>query len=267
MIEDMRMFCGLIRIMAVAACTTTGAALADSVPPKTVDDSAAATYAQRLDTLFNARDWNGIGAAIVHPANAAEVYGGMHWLEDKVDAGKGGMFLPMLLSTVLWSIGNAERLPAADVDNIHTDLRVTAGMMTLYTYEMTLIDGAMCQDETAPGHRIEQVLAGHAATLAYLRTRPTSVKAMAINAALGQEQFTAALRSPDPMLCSWGMDELRAAIAAGGVQQAPSGSPGQKILVDPPSGWKPQFLSADVYVSKQKKLRTEMPALLARLVQ
>ena len=248
-----------IAVLVLAFLATASAAFADPPP-----DSVA--FRARLDGLLAAQDWPGIGAATSHPSDDSELFTAIHWLQEKVNAGQGGMFLPMLYAADMWGLGNPP-FSNGQTDQALEKLRLEAGIMTLYTYELILIDGAMCEDKTAAGHRADQVLMGHAATLRYFRARPPEVKKSAIQIALALEQRTAPLRGPDPELCSWGMEEMMAGMQAGGAHKLPPqpGQYGQTMGIDAPPGWKPKFLSADVYGPAQAKIRATMPDLLARL--
>jgi hypothetical protein len=259
MVEGALMRC--VAVLVLAFLATASATFADPPP-----DSP--TYRARLDGLLAAQDWSGMGAAISGPSDNFELITGLHWLEAKVDAGQGGMFLPMLFAANLWGMGNPP-FSAGQTDEAVAKLRLEAGMMTLYTYELTMIDGTMCEDGTAAGHRTDQVLRGHAATLAYLRARPPEAKKTAIQLALALEQRTAALRGPDAELCSGGMEQMMAGMRAGTVHKLPPqpGQYGQAIGVGAPPGWKPKFLSPDIYKPAQEKMRAAMPDMLARLVQ
>ena len=255
------MHCVMALAMVLGFLALAPAAFAD--PP-----ADSATYRAKLDGFLAAQDWDGIGVAISHPADNSELLTGLHWLEAKTNAGQGGMFLPTLFAANLWSVGNFPP-SAGQTNETGAKLRLEAGIMTLYTYELIVIDGERCEDRSAAGHREEQVLGGHAATLAYLRALPPEVKKAAIQRALALEQRTAPLRGPDTQLCSWGAEEMIAAARTGVTHPMPPqpGQYGQTVGVVAPPGWKPKFLSPEVYGPAQTKMRAAMPEMLARLAQ
>ena len=113
------------------------------------DTSAAATAASPtdgdLDTLLEARDWNRLGAALL-PHDLASMRRVLDWLHVKLDNGAGFMVAYAYMRN-LWVTGNALKDP-----------RVTAAMIALYAYELILIDGAKCDDRTAPRNRAHQLL-------------------------------------------------------------------------------------------------------------
>jgi hypothetical protein len=100
-----------------------------------------------LDALLAARKWNDLGAALSNPGSAASFSKNMEWLHTRLDAG-GGLMLGLLYARDLWAAGKS--LNVADPAK---DVRMTAGMITLYTYEIIVIDGTKCEDKSAPGHR------------------------------------------------------------------------------------------------------------------
>ena len=141
-----------------------------------------------LDALCAARKWNDLGDALSHPDSAASFSKGMDWLHTRLDAG-GGLMLGLLYARDLWLIGKSQNIadPAKD-------MRVTAGMISLYTYEIIVIDGAKCEDKSAPGHRLEQLLGARRETVAYLKQQRPEWKTYVVNIAIAFEKKTANLR-------------------------------------------------------------------------
>jgi hypothetical protein len=80
-----------------------------------------------LDALWNARKWDDLAAALANPDSPQSVARGMNWLHSRLDEG-GGLLLGMFYARDLWLVGTSQNI--ADPDR---DLRVTAGMITLYT--------------------------------------------------------------------------------------------------------------------------------------
>src|SRR5579883_2282352 len=142
---------------------------------------------EQLDALVTTHDWNGLGAALSRPGSQEGLGRSMNWLRTRIDAG-GGFFLGILYARNLWVLGDQYK-----IDDLSKDLRLTAGMMTLYTYQLIVIDGAKCEDVSAPGHRVEQLFSARAATLAYLKTKPADVKEKIVDLAIALEKKTAPL--------------------------------------------------------------------------
>jgi hypothetical protein len=90
-------------------------------------------------------------------------------------------------------------------------LRIAAGMLALYTYELILIDGATCEDQTAPAHRVEQLLKIGGPALAYLKAQSHEIKAQVIDNAIALEKQTALLRKEDDLLCRDGLEQMKRA--------------------------------------------------------
>jgi hypothetical protein len=88
---------------------------------------------------------------------------------------------------------------------------------------------------------------------------------------LGFEKATSALRRNDDVLCSGGLDQMSAGLAANGtkpmteVQSAP-GIIGRTVLVPTAPGYKAQFVTEAVWRPKQDALRVTMPATLTKLL-
>jgi len=153
------------------------------------------------------------------------------------------------------------------VANPEEDSRTTAGMMVLYAYELILIDGAKCADPSAQSERIEQLFKIQAPVLSYLRAQPAELKAKIVDIAIALEKKTAALRNDD-VICRAGLEQMRAGIERGTqheIQPAP-GQFGKTVAVEPPPDWAPRLLSPELYQSKQDKARSEMRAMLSKLV-
>ena len=99
----------------------------------------------------------------------------VNWLKAKIEAGGG--FLPVIFyARDLWGAGQSN--PVADPDK---DPRVTAGFMILYAYALILVDGMKCADNSAPGHRLDQVFEIDAPILKFIWAKPQKLKEKIIN--------------------------------------------------------------------------------------
>ena len=216
-------------------------------------------YEQRLDDLLAARDWNALGREL---STGKTTPRDMDWLHSRVDAG-GGLMLTILYARDLWVVGKQQGV--GDVDK---DLRITAGLISLYALEQISIDGVKCADVSAPGRRVDQVLAARRETLAFLSAEPPEVKTNIIDLALALEAHTAPLRPDDDLICRDGLEQMRASLATGRQRELPA-APGQNktVVVTPPPGWKPSFRTVDVYRPLQEKARAGMREILVRLLQ
>jgi hypothetical protein len=102
-----------------------------------------------LDAMLAARKWNDLGAALSRARSGEPVLRMMNWLQSRIDTG-GGFLVGFLFAKDLWELGNARKNDDPNADN-----RITAGLITLYVYELIAIDGAKCGDKTAPDHRLQ----------------------------------------------------------------------------------------------------------------
>jgi hypothetical protein len=130
------------RFRGFAFCTFAVAALVTSVlwPAFARDRPQAPTSTlpsdSALDALLATRDWHGLATALSQPPDAASLPRALNWLQAKVNDGAGFM-IALAYTRDLWMAGNA-----MNVSDPLKDLRVTAGMMALYAYELVVIDGA-----------------------------------------------------------------------------------------------------------------------------
>ncbi len=216
-----------------------------------------------LDGLWAARKWNDLGAAVTNLDSPAAFSKSMDWLHTRLDAG-GGLMIGILYARDLWIAGNNQNVVDPD-----KDLRLTAGMIALYTYEIIVIDGAKCEDKTAPGNRLEQLLRARRETVAYLKQQSPEVKAKVVNIAIAFESKTAKLRKQDDLICRGGMEEHRVAMERGTQTEVPNtnGHLGRTIDLRPPADWEPAFVASAVYQPLQDKARADMRATLLQVIE
>jgi hypothetical protein len=218
---------------------------------------------EQLDALLAARNWDGLVTAFEGVRSDGSLVRALDWLDARINSG-GGSLLGFLYSRFLWDIGSVQ-----NVNDPDKDPRFRAGLMVLYTLQLIIIDGTKCADQSAPGHRIDQLLADYGPVIAYLKTKPTKFKAKVIDAAIALEKRTASLRKDDDMLCRGGLEEMMAGIEAGETKDAPtpSGQVGKTIVVDPPPGYAPKFVAPETYKPMQEKARSEIRSDLLKMLQ
>jgi hypothetical protein len=224
--------------------------------------SSALPSDKALDAMVAARDWNGLGAALSQASDQASLTRALDWLQAKVTAG-GGFMIAVMYARELWTIGEAMKL-----DDPGRDLRVTAGMMMLYAVELIAIDGAKCEDESAPGHRLDQISEMDAAIFKFLRTQSADIKSKVVDTALALEQRTAPLRRDDDVICRGGLAEMQAGLEHGTQKEVPdaSGHYGKDVEVAAPPGWAPKFVPPSTYRPLQEAARASMRENLFSLV-
>ena len=141
---------------------------------------------EQLDALVAAKKWNELAEALAEVTNAEQFARKLDWLKAKVDAG-GGLPLVLAYTQSLWDAGqsNPSANPSADPDK---DLRATAAFMLLYTYALIAVDGVKCEDQSAAGHRLDQVLEMDVPILKFLKARPRKLKDKLIAGAINYEK-------------------------------------------------------------------------------
>jgi hypothetical protein len=245
----------LATFSAFVLCSTATAQTQSAIAPSLPSDA-------ELDTLLSARNWEGLGAALSRSGPTSEFARKLNWLKTRMDNG-GGFFLALHFARNFWVTGNTLK-----IDDPAKDPRVTAGLYSLYAFELIVIDGARCEDRSAPDNRISQLLSGQAATLAFLKQQQPDLKVKTVDIAIALERKTAPLRKEDDLVCRNGMEEMRASLEKGTEQEVPNrtGHFGKTIAVTPPPNWAPRFVSPEIYRPMQEKARASMRENLLRLV-
>jgi len=225
--------------------------------------SAGLPSDQDLDALLLAKKWNDLASALSRAKSPESVARKLDWLQSRLEVG-GGSLLGFIYSKDLWDIGEAQK-----VDDPNKDLRITAGLITLYTYELIALDGAKCADHSAPSHRVDQLLMNNAPVLAYLKAQPQELKNKVVDLAIAMEKKTAPLRKLDDLLCRSGLEEMQAGIAAGKTREVPTppGQVGKTVEVEAPADFAPRYLTPQSYLPDQEKARANMKATLLKLIQ
>lgn len=252
-----RLFCIAV-LLAITGLASVRPATAQRQPQA----AAVLPSNEELDALLAARKWDELGAALSGATGGEPFARMMDWLQAKINVG-GGFFLVFRYANDLWNAGNA-----AKVQDPNKDMRMTAAFMTLYAYELVVIDGAKCADGSAAGPRLDQLLMYDAPILKYLATKPAKLKTKTVDLAVAFEKHTAPLRKDDDVLCRGGLGELMAGFEGGTTTEAPPqpGQPGQSFEVTAPPGYAPQFVTPQEYMPLQKKARLELRAELLGMV-
>jgi len=254
-----------ILIAAVALLfVTSPQADAREIPAKSETRSEAASLPsdEQLDALLAARNWEGLVTAFESVRSDESSVRALDWLDARINSG-GGSLLGFLYSRALWDIGSAQ-----NVNDPDKDLRFRAGLMVLYTLQLIIIDGTKCADQSAPGHRLDQLMAGYSTVLQYLKTKNAKFKAKVIDA-IALEKRTAALRKDDDWLCQGGLEEMMAGIEAGRTKQVPTPPDqiGTTVVVEPPPDYVPKFVAPEKYKPLQEKARSEIRSGLLKMLQ
>jgi hypothetical protein len=194
----------------------------------------------------------------------------MNWEQVRAFEG-GGFYVSYIYMSDLW--GMASGLPGGtpeQTDEI-TQLKQSAVLVGLFAYELVVLDGTKCSDGTAVGHRMDQLMANPA--WSYVEQIPEDLRRKMIEGVIRLESFSAAKRANDNVLCTGGMVQMIAGLAA----QAASGKAPQEVPNAPGMIGKtyavPSMPVANLYVDqsvwqpKQDQLRASMPERLASLMK
>jgi hypothetical protein len=251
-----------VAVVCLLAYTAPGRLIAAPTQPPAAS-SADLPSDQDLDALLLAKKWNELGTALSRAKSPESVGRKLDWLQSRLDVG-GGSLLGFIYAKDLWDIGEAQK-----VKDPNQDLRLTAGLITLYTYELIAIDGAKCADHSAPSHRVDQLVMNNAPALAYLKAQPQELKDKIVNLAIAMEKKTASLRKLDDLLCRSGLEEMQAGLAAGKTREVPTppGQVGKSVEVEAPADFAPRLLTPQSYQPDQERARANMKATLLKLIQ
>jgi protein TonB len=214
-----------------------------------------------LDALVAAQNWGGLSTALSQAKDGEPFMRKLEWLRSRLPAG-GPSLLGFDAVRATWRVGINVKEPDPNKDS-----RLTAGMLTLYTFELIQIDGAKCEDQSAPAHRAEQLMKIGGPALTYLRAQSDEVIAVIVDNAITLEKKTAPLRKEDDMLCRDGMAQMKAGLEKGKQHEipTPSGQSGKTIAVEAPPDWVPAFLPPEKYKPAQDKARGDMKSTLLQL--
>lgn len=211
-----------------------------------------------LDEMVAKEDWAGLNKRL----QAALTVQDLDWEKDKVVNG-GNVLLGMHYVNTLWRISGA-------VKPIDRDpLRQSAVAFALYDLAVAMVDGARCEDATAPSHRLEQFAALWAEVLKYGRSMPDNAKNAARTVSVKLEWATAPVRANDPVLCAGGLAQMQAGIAAGTAKEVPTppGGLGKTYEVARPADFQTRYLPEDQWKPEAEKRRAALPAMIDKLLE
>lgn len=136
----------LFTVAAIAGTTCLllrSTATAQAEPPA----AAAVPSDTELDAMLAARNWAGL-AAVLWPLRVDTAARLQNWLHTRITQTGGALLLDLVYIRNLWLAGHAKK-----IDDPVKDPLVNAGAMALYTYAIIIIDGAKCEDVSAPESR------------------------------------------------------------------------------------------------------------------
>ncbi len=225
----------------------------------------------QLDAALAAKDYARVNRIHGEIRSGDELLLLMNWEQVRIFNGEGGFYLSQLYMHDLWAMASA--LEAAHRPEA-ADMKQTAVLIGLYSYELVVLDGTKCTDSTAVGHRMDQLTGGNAEAWAYIPQIPEDMRAKMVWAALQIESHTASVRKNDDVLCQGGLTQMIAGLGeAARTGQAPREVPnqpgmvGRSYAVAPPKDFQIGYASPDVWRPAQAKLRESMPARLSGIMK
>jgi hypothetical protein len=252
-------------LLCLVFCPTT---LLAQVPSPAAPPVAAApakpalpANAAELDALLSQRNYVKLNQ-IFNTDKFDEATLNMNWQQARLPV--GGTFVALAFIVSLDRIGTA----AGDVRG--AEVKKTAIMLLLYTYQLILIDGQRCKDVSAPGHRNDQLLTGFPNFKKSIPALSDEEMDKLTKMAIQMEGLTAPRRDDD-YLCRGGMTEIQSGLAKYGDNATrevptPPGGIGKTMEIKTDPDFKPEFLGKEVWSPKQAELRAKMPDILKNLV-
>ena len=239
---------------------------AQAADPKLIKPTVPTALEKQLDAVLATKDYAELSRALVKAPPIER----LAWLQSRLYAGKTA-FLGYPLLRELWGVVQMKDPRLADADT-------AVGVVALYVYQVHLIDGAICEDASAPSQRILQYLTAFRPIFLSFKGKSAAEKSNIIRLALQTEQRTRLFRSGDDFLCRGGMGEIKASIeqlgpgvtagelAAKYGEKSKSGI-GTDVKLPPAKTYEPKFLPFEKYAPEQHKLRMTMVGTLLELLK
>jgi hypothetical protein len=233
------------------------------------DQSQEAVYSEQqrnyiasLDTLRSEHNYTKLADAVLSSPDASLIVPTLDWGKSRTMAG-ASLIVPLLYATKLWLVGSA--------NSQYASLRETAGLITIYALMVTYADGVKCADQTAPGHRIDAILAQHRDPLKMLAVLPVDRRATLIAIAARMETATAPLRTNDNYLCRFGMQETIDDLKkheGKELQELPpqSGQVGKLFRIPDDPDYEPIYIPREQWEPKQQTVRDKFVPVFTTLL-
>lgn len=217
-----------------------------------------------LDQLIEKKDYIALGKDLTEPKSREEFEADMDWLRDQWMQGTTAL-IPMMYARTLWAA--TESAP----EQMKVGLRSTAAAAMLYTYAVTLIDGARCGDKSAPQHRRDQLLTFIPGFWSEIKSYSIETRQTILAVAVGMEQRTAAIRDSKgdvDFMCTNGMEEMTYNLRHGSVKEAPArpGVYGRHMSVIGDGTYKPSLLDEKTWKPVAEKARADLSGALVKML-
>jgi hypothetical protein len=230
-----------------------------------------------LDAALDTRDYATINQSHASAKSIDELMLLMNWEQERSFGGKGGVYLSLIYMTDLWDVASLLATSPAQARNAD-QMKQSAVFIGLYSYALIDIDGARCADPTAPAHRLDQLFHGRPGIWTFAPTIPKEQATKMLKYVALLEAGTASSRKSDDVLCmggsnSTGMTGIMYGLLASAQSRKPmkedAPKPGQigHTYTLPPPPDDVLFLKPEVWKGGQDKLRADLPAHLATLIE
>lgn len=224
--------------------------------------------AAELDQLLSQKQYLKLGQALQQANDFNSISLNMNWQRLRLQAGAssfvnyGYMFSLFRLGASVPDASLPEEKKSA------AELKKTAVVILLYTYELITLDGTKCKDVSAPERHLQTLFKTFGYVLSFAASLSDADVDMVVKAALRMEHLTAPWRGNDDFLCRGGVAELQSGVQKGTVREVPTppGSVGKTMEVTPDPAYQPEFVDRDIWKPKQDQIRATMPATLAKVV-
>lgn len=244
--------------------TILAAAVSQAVP---VDENfnipqAAGAHAERLEELYDQRDYRTLSDALFDPQSQEELTTGLDWLGMKYRT-DGSSFISFSYSRLLEAV--AGMLPPDQAEQF----RGTALAALVQSLVVARIDAQQCDDATARGVRSDQLLAALASSP--LRQMEENVRRNAAFIVTFNEEMTWTERQvldQSQDLCTGGMLGMIAGMTGGTMQEreAREGEIGRQIEITPPDGFAYGRRPAAEWLADAERVRQTREAMLLALL-
>lgn len=248
---------------AASAQPASDAPTAPTVPPtEHIAANPMPAARDEFEKLAVRGDYFELGKQLDGARSLDEVNRDMDWEELQIVEG-GSVFFNFVYIDSLWILGGKFPEPTGGV------AKRFAGVMALYTAQQIKIDAPRCADQSAPDHRMDQLMVGRGDVWRYIMSLPEVTRRDLAVEALKLEARTAKSRREDVTLCSGGMAEITTRIARDPALANRQLTPYSGGRVDLPPGppIPPKFVDAKAAAPKQAAIRAQIPGALARLLK
>lgn len=242
-----------VGLLAVAVPVPVGAQAQEKSMPR------AGSFEAGLDALLAARNYDGLGRAVLSDAKDGETaVRALDWLQGRLIAG-GGSLIAFLYSAALWRLG--ESVPAGEA----SQLRLNAAAQFTLARWLIQTEGFQCADASAPEARLLLVDRELAQVGRYLSGLAPADREKALNVAFVVLVRGFAARENDLWLCSGGIAQFNKYFEKhpneAGKETTVPGTVGKTVVLPADPSILPDFVP---YADWQARRREALDAIVKR---